>query len=278
MKRFVCMLLILCCLMASMPVFAGAKTSLLVVTNCDSWVSLRASDSTRARRLEKLPKGAYVDYINNAENGFAYVLYNGTYGYVLKAYLERPSAAARISNCWEFVSFRVFPNTHAPRICKIPLGRICVKQCDTANGFARVYYNGQYGYVLDRYLQPIDKASGVRRWVVNCEAFISLRSEPSTKSSRLAKIPLNQQIHAAIDHSVLLAIIRLKEQHKLFMPIVERPFFANGIMKYCHQVADGRRNIVSHKSSPHSKYFHGSLLILPKNREFHGSGTASPGQ
>ena len=135
-----------------------------------------------------------MDYINKAENGFAYVLYNGTYGYVLKAYLERPSAAVRISNCREFVSFRAFPNPRAPRICKIPLGRMCVKQCDTANGFARVYYNGQYGYVLDRYLQPIDKASGVRRWVVNCEAFISLRSEPSAKSSRLAKIPLNQQI------------------------------------------------------------------------------------
>lgn len=193
-KRYVCALLMLLCLAASIPGGASGNTSLRIVTNCDSWVSLRALANTYSKRLRSLPNGTYVNYIGGAENGFAYVLHNGTYGYVLEAYLERPNAAVRVSNCREYVSFRTSPTTRASRICKIPLGSMCVKICDSSGGFAKVYYDGQYGYVLDRYLKPINKDAGVHRRVVNCTSFISLRSAPSTKSARLAKIPLNQWV------------------------------------------------------------------------------------
>ncbi len=194
MKRALSILMVLCLLGMSVPTLAISKGDLLVVTNCKSWVSLRKSPSTSAERLKKLPKGAYVNYMGIYRNGFALVLHDGTYGYVLKNYLERPCQAMRIVNCREYVSLRAAPSTRAARIRKIRLGEVVVHECETASGFSQVYSNGRSGYVLSRHLQPIDKADGARRYVVNCKSYISLRSDPSTRASRLAKIPLGAAV------------------------------------------------------------------------------------
>lgn len=194
MNRTICCLMVLCLLVVSIPALALSKGDLLIVANCESWVSLRSSASTNAKRLKKLPKGTYANYVGSSGNGFYRVLHNGTYGYVLKRYLETPNYAMRVTNCKEYVSLRAAPKTTARQIDKIPLGAMLYWESETANGFVQVFYNGRYGYVLERYLKPIDKDEGEQRYVTNCDSFISLRSGPSTSSSRLAKIPLNAKV------------------------------------------------------------------------------------
>ncbi|NLF28789.1 MAG: SH3 domain-containing protein, partial [Clostridiales bacterium] len=115
MKRMVCVLMAMCLLTMSIPALAISRGDLLIVTNCESWVSLRSDASTSAKRLKKLPKGTYVNYVGSSGNGFYRVLHAGTYGYVLREYLETPSYAMRVSNCEEFVSLRAAPKTSAAR-------------------------------------------------------------------------------------------------------------------------------------------------------------------
>ena len=60
------------------------------VVNCSSYVSLRAKRSKSAKRLAKIPLGAKVIAFPEAgeEKGFLWCLYQGTYGYILKEYLQ----------------------------------------------------------------------------------------------------------------------------------------------------------------------------------------------
>ncbi len=70
--------------------FQGAAYQARVV-NCESWVSLRYSPSTAARRLTQIPLGTIVTVYDGPVwgiDGFYPVEYGGFKGYVLKDYLE----------------------------------------------------------------------------------------------------------------------------------------------------------------------------------------------
>lgn len=58
------------------------------VVNCNEWITLRKTPSTSAESLARIPLGAYVKYISNADNGFYCIEYNGQVGYALQSYLE----------------------------------------------------------------------------------------------------------------------------------------------------------------------------------------------
>lgn len=63
------------------------------VARCNSYISLRSMPITSATVLAKVPLGATFDAIFYADGGydpnaFAYVRYNGMYGWVLWRYLE----------------------------------------------------------------------------------------------------------------------------------------------------------------------------------------------
>ena len=59
----------------------------LIVTNCDSWVSLRSEPSTKASRVAKVPLGADVEayYFNDK---FYWCVYEGQTGFILSKYLK----------------------------------------------------------------------------------------------------------------------------------------------------------------------------------------------
>lgn len=99
-----------------------------------------------------------------------------------------------VSNCREWVSLRSTANTKALRIAKIPLGKQVYFVGYGDNGFAHVYYDGKYGYVLEDYLVY----DGVSiRFAANCEEWISLRKAASTGSERLIKIPKGEMVHTS---------------------------------------------------------------------------------
>ena len=58
------------------------------VAYCNEYISLRNAPSTDADVLRRVPLGAHVRFVKDAGNGFYYVYYNGSLGYVLNSYLE----------------------------------------------------------------------------------------------------------------------------------------------------------------------------------------------
>ena len=119
--------------------------------------------------------------------------------------------SAAVDYCDAWISLRSEPSTKAAKLAEIPLGaQIEVQPAD--EGFFLCRYQGMTGYVLAQYirLSPAgeiaeavpskgigmpDAGDGwVNARVAFCDAWISLRSEPSTKAPRLAEIPLGAQI------------------------------------------------------------------------------------
>ena len=60
----------------------------LTVSNCNEYITLRQSPSVNAASLSRIPLGASVTVISEAENGFMCVRYLGQVGYVLSGYLS----------------------------------------------------------------------------------------------------------------------------------------------------------------------------------------------
>ncbi len=68
-----------------------------------------------------------------------------------------------VVNCNEWVSLRSEPSVNATRLAKVPLGAWVYTHGSFAhntmgdnNTFVRVLYNGQWGWVLDNYLESFD--------------------------------------------------------------------------------------------------------------------------
>ena len=59
----------------------------LRVVNCNSWVTLRSSPSTKASTVARIPLGAYVEAYKYNDQ-FYECYYNGMHGYVLRKYLR----------------------------------------------------------------------------------------------------------------------------------------------------------------------------------------------
>lgn len=100
-----------------------------------------------------------------------------------------------VTNCESWVSLRSYASTEAPVLERIPLGaKVTIiddnDPCYNEMVFAHVRYQGRRGYVLYSYLTP--------KWtlyrVVNCNEWISLRTEPSTEAPVAARIPRGQLV------------------------------------------------------------------------------------
>lgn len=93
MKRIMCVLLT--CLMlfacAAAESYGGFLGEMIVV-DCEEWVSLRASPSTSAERLAKVPLGAIVYNAFGYNEEFICCEYAGMTGYILGKYLDLPDA------------------------------------------------------------------------------------------------------------------------------------------------------------------------------------------
>ena len=63
--------------------FLGSKR----IVNCKNWVTMRASASTKAATVTRIPLGEYVEAYKYNEK-FAECYYNGMHGYVLNKYLK----------------------------------------------------------------------------------------------------------------------------------------------------------------------------------------------
>lgn len=128
----------------------------MVVGNCSSYVTLRKSASTSAKAITKIKKGTLVLRVDDADNGFFRVCYNGKYGYVLSKYLLRAETKhgvdKRVVECQSYISLRELPSVKSDRLAKIPLDAYVTSFGSNGYGMEYVYYNGKYGFVLSKYL------------------------------------------------------------------------------------------------------------------------------
>lgn len=212
MMKKLSLLLAVVMLISSMGLtaLAGSYLGSLRVVNCQDWVTLRSGPSTSASSICKVPLGAVVEgYYYNTE--FTECYYNGNWGYILSTYLagSYSNSAAGYSdylgkktvvNCNEFVTLRSSPSTSASPVTRVAKGQV-VDAYYYNSEFSYCYYNGMSGYILSYYLGSgynysynygnyyhNEYMGGAR--VVNCEEWVSLRSQPSTSASRVIKVPL----------------------------------------------------------------------------------------
>lgn len=95
MKRFwmklgMCLLLAALCALAvgGMAEASASTGSMMVVVNCDEWVSLREAPSTSATRLTTVPLGTIVNNCTPYTGDFIQCEYCGMTGYILSDYLQ----------------------------------------------------------------------------------------------------------------------------------------------------------------------------------------------
>ena len=126
----------------------------LYVVKCDEWISLRSAPSTDAPVITRIPLGDEVRVLDDSDGmaEFAHVNYRGMNGYALYEYLSPSSMCYRVVNCREWISLRAAPSTEATRLCIIPLGELVRHVRNAENGFTYVYYKGNLGYALSKYL------------------------------------------------------------------------------------------------------------------------------
>lgn len=162
MKRKISLALVVLVMFAVLTATAAARGQYLGqlrIVNCDEWVTLRASASTYARSVDRVPLGAFVDaYAYNSE--FCECYYRGRHGYILTSYLSgmNPSdylGQMRVVNCNEFVTLRDGPSTQANSVTKVPLGQV-VEAYAFNDEFFRCEYRGMDGFILASYLEPVD--------------------------------------------------------------------------------------------------------------------------
>ena len=160
--------------------------------------------------ITEIPLGTMVGFIENVDNVFAKINYNGQIGYAKQQYLSsvQPSVNNTVSdymyvaNVKNSIYFRSSPSENDGNIiCEIPLGTR-VGFIENANSvFAKISYNGQTGYAKREYLSysrpsTSSSSSGSTMTVVNVDYAIYLRSSPSESSDSniIMEIPVGATV------------------------------------------------------------------------------------
>ncbi len=121
---------------------------------------------------------------------------------IMPALATAISPVMRVSNCNSYVSLRETPDTKSARLVKVHLGEL-VTDCESApNGFVKCTFDGQTGYILEKYLKTTSESSGSivlpNQKVTKCNSWVSLREDASTSSARLAKVPLGATVKSCV--------------------------------------------------------------------------------
>ena len=128
---------------------------ILYVVNVNSYVNLRAKPSTKAEVLVQIPKDAAVQFTGEREGDFLQVIYDGETGYAHGDYLSRENpnpVMLTVINCKQSVTLRKKPSKDSKKLASIPLGETVEYLGVTEDGFHKVKYDGETGYVMASYL------------------------------------------------------------------------------------------------------------------------------
>lgn len=101
-----------------------------------------------------------------------------------------------VVNCNASITLREAPSTTSQEVTQIPLYS-SVQYIDMArDGFCKISYYGQIGYVVQSYLDVYEPQvyTGIQCMVVNCRESITLRTSISPNDKELCQIPLGATV------------------------------------------------------------------------------------
>ena len=125
---------------ASQPVLFYA---VVVLSEPESTLSIREYASTSAQRIGRAANGMVLEVLEYSD-GWAKVRWQGQVGFASRAYLQRPAYTAVAQ---EDVAVYAQPSFGAAAIGRVDAGtRVAVDE--TRDGWARVFYKGEWGYAL----------------------------------------------------------------------------------------------------------------------------------
>lgn len=120
-----------------------------------------------------------------------------SYDYVV---LNYPPIVMSVENCTSFVTLRKEPKATSEEMAKIQLKETVCYLSSAENGFYKVSYNGNTGYVLSQYLgyawvtaddtESDLKNAAIPYTVVDCKEFITMRDRFDGQGADILKIPL----------------------------------------------------------------------------------------
>ena len=131
----------------SEPVYAKATTT----------VNVRVSDSEQADKVDKVTRGTQVEILEQKVNGWSHVKSGNIEGYIKSEFLQLLNTAGNeevvgtvtaLSN----VNVRMAPGENADRMGVLAGGET-VDLLGRENGWCKINYNGQLGYVKEDFVQ-----------------------------------------------------------------------------------------------------------------------------
>ncbi len=129
------------------PVYAKATTT----------VNVRASDSEQADKVDKVTGGTKLEVLEQKVNGWSKVKIGKTEGYIKSEFLQLLNAAANEAvigtvTATSNVNVRMAASETADRLGVLAGGEV-VDLLGRENGWCKINYNGQIGYVKEDFVQ-----------------------------------------------------------------------------------------------------------------------------
>jgi uncharacterized protein YgiM (DUF1202 family) len=129
------------------PIYAKATTT----------VNVRASDSEQADKVDKITAGTKVEILEQRVNGWSKVKFDNTEGFIKSEFLQLLNVANNEAvigtvTATSNVNVRMNPSEDADRLGVLAGGEV-VDLLARENGWCKINYNGQIGYVKEDFLQ-----------------------------------------------------------------------------------------------------------------------------
>lgn len=120
-------------------------------------VNVRASDSEKADKLGKASKGMKLQVVEQRANGWTKVIFEGKEGYIKSEYLKLQDTTAGLTavgtvEATANVNVRAQASEKAIKLGALSKGTV-VNFYDNENGWYKIEFNGQIGYVKSSYVK-----------------------------------------------------------------------------------------------------------------------------
>lgn len=120
-------------------------------------VNVRASDSEQAEKIGKVSGGTEVPIVAQQLNGWTHILYEGKDGYIKSEFLSVAETADNSQVIGQVtaatnINVRLAPSQDAAKL-GVLTGGDQVDLLERADGWCKVIYNGQVGYVKEEFVQ-----------------------------------------------------------------------------------------------------------------------------
>ncbi|MBO5284230.1 MAG: SH3 domain-containing protein [Lachnospiraceae bacterium] len=120
-------------------------------------VNVRASDSEQAEKIGKVSGGTEVQIVEQQLNGWTHIVFEGKDGYIKSEFLSVAEAADASQIIGQVtattnINVRLAPSQEASKL-GVLTGGDTVDLLERADGWCKISYNGQIGYVKEEYVQ-----------------------------------------------------------------------------------------------------------------------------